>query len=188
MLTVGCVGDSGCAGARTAVCFTFPIGLQANSMGKMKNNTGRLQVHYLLLLICVSLLFFILKQAYQQNKPKTIRLHRSLLLAWRKLDTTVKNQGCSPFSFHFYLSSFRKSPSLGSGTNQIWLLMGIPFPLKINLAYKHRTQTSYKDLLIVILIILPLDAINFLNPLIPLAADKNIMREVGITVNLNGPA
>lgn len=66
--------------------------------------------------------------------------------------------------------------------------MGIPFPLKINLAYKHRTQTSYKDLLIVILIILPLDAINFLNPLIPLAADKNIMREVGITVNLNGPA
>lgn len=42
MLAVGCVGgDSSCTGARTAVCFTFPIGLQANNMGEMKNNTGR---------------------------------------------------------------------------------------------------------------------------------------------------
>lgn len=41
MLAVGCVGDSGCTGTRTAVCFTFPIGLQANSMGKMMKNTGR---------------------------------------------------------------------------------------------------------------------------------------------------
>lgn len=42
MLAVGCVGgDSACTAARTAVCFTFPIGLLANSMGKTKNNTGR---------------------------------------------------------------------------------------------------------------------------------------------------
>lgn len=42
MLAVGCVGgDSGCTGAKTAVRFTFPIGLQANSMGKVKNKAGR---------------------------------------------------------------------------------------------------------------------------------------------------
>lgn len=72
MLAVGFVGgDSDCIVARTAVCFTFPRGPQVNSVGKIKNNTGR----FLVLLFVPfnffsgSLMFFcILKQTYQQTQ------------------------------------------------------------------------------------------------------------------------
>jgi len=72
MLAAAFVGRrSDCIVARTAVCFTFPRGLQVNSVGKTKHTTDR----FLFLLFVAFnffsgslLVFCILKQAYQQTK------------------------------------------------------------------------------------------------------------------------